>query len=219
MANISTYWFLNNYERLCKEAKNKMDYDRWRKDKIAFDYAVELGWYDWFCKESALIGRTEKYGKLIASVVKAVPMLGKNTFVSFNQRAGDGYIDYFHISRSKPTEFGYGFRYDKDGWYVFREDRWMDSDYTAKDFRNVIKFIQKDIIIWLAGGKTVEYDSYKSGRNSVSGHTQSRIKATKPYMVVPGSPVGDMVLEYRAKNRKKAKKKSAEPISKRELDL
>lgn len=211
MADVSTYWFLDNYERLCKEAKEKMDYDRWKKDKIAFDYAVKLGWYDWFCKESALIGRTLKYGKLIESIVKHVPILGRNTFVSFAQRVGDEYIDYFHIGRSKPTEFGYGIRVTKKGYYVFREDRSSGADFESKSFRDVVKFIEKDVLIWLAGGKTREYEdvprSYRWQKNDTSsGAIQSRIKATKSYMVVPGSPVGDMFLKYRAKARKSKKR-------------
>lgn len=219
MADISTYWFLNNYERLCKEAKTKMVFDRWNKDKIGREYAIKMGWWDWFCHESALIGRTEKYGKLIASVVKAIPILGKNTFVSFSQRLGEGYVDYIHIGRNDTPKFGYGIRVYNDGYYVYREGRGFGADFKSRSFREVVKFIEKDVIIWLAGGKTAEYRGYTYQDPIKPSYTQSRIKATKPYMVVPGSPVGDMVLQYRAKNRKKAKKKSAEPISKRELDL
>lgn len=211
MANVSTKWFLDNYEKVCAEAQAKMKYDWWKKDKIAFDYAVKLGWYDWFCKESALIGRTLKYGKLIESLVKRVPILGRNTFVSFSQRAGDGYVDYFHISTSGPTEFGYGIRFDKNGYYVFREGRWHGADFESKSFRDVVKFIEKDVLIWLAGGKTREYEevprSYRWQKNDTSsGAIQSRIKATKPFMIVPGSPVGDMFLKYRAKANKSKKR-------------
>lgn len=204
MADVSTKWFLDNYEKVCADAQIDMRYDRWNKDKIARSYAVKLGWYDWFCKESALIGRTLKYGRLIESIVKHVPILGRNTFVSFAQRYGDGYVDYFHISTSGPTEFGYGIRFDKDGYYVFREGRWRGADFESKSFRDVVKFIEKDVLIWLAGGKTREYDSY--GKNASSGAIQSRIKATKPFMVVPGSPVGDMFLKYRAKANKSKKR-------------
>lgn len=210
MAEVSTYWFLNNYEKVCAEAQAKMKYDWWNKNKIAFDYAVKLGWYDWFCKESALIGRTLKYGKLIESLVKQVPILGKNTFVSFAQRVGDEYIDYFYIGRDKPT-FGYGIRVTKKGYYVFRNGRSSGADFESKSFRDVVKFIEKDVLIWLAGGQTREYEdvprSYLWQKNDTSsGAIQSRIKATKPFMVVPGSPVGDMFLKYRAKANKSKKR-------------
>lgn len=205
MAKVSTKWFLDNYEQVCAEAQAKMKYDWWNKENTARKYAIKLGWYDWFCKDSALIGRTLKYGRLIESIVKHVPILGKNTFVSFAQRYGDGYVDYFHISTSEPTEFGYGIRFDKDGYYVFREGRWRGADFESKSFRDVVKFIEKDVLIWLAGGKTREYDSYAKNKTS-SGAIQSRIKATKPFMIVPGSPVGDMFLKYRAKARKSKKR-------------
>ena len=210
MGDVSTKWFLDNYEQVCAEAQAKMKYDRWKKDKIAFDYAVKLGWYDWFCKESALIGRTLKYGRLIESIVKHVPILGKNTFVSFAQRVGDEYIDYFYIGRDKP-KFGYGIRVTKKGYYVFRNGRSSGADFESKSFRDVVKFIEKDVLIWLAGGQTREYEdvprSYRWQKNDTSsGAIQSRIKATKPFMIVPGSPVGDMFLKYRAKARKSKKR-------------
>lgn len=210
MGDVSTKWFLDNYEQICAEAQAKMKYDRWNKDKIAFDYAVKLGWYDWFCKESALIGRTLKYGKLIESIVKHVPILGKNTFVSFAQRVGDEYIDYFYIGRGKPT-FGYGIRVTKKGYYVFRNGRSSGADFESKSFRDVVKFIEKDVLIWLAGGQTREYEtvprSYLWQKNDTSsGAIQSRIKATKSFMIVPGTPVGDMFLKYRAKANKSKKR-------------
>lgn len=210
MAEVSTYWFLNNYEQVCAEAQAKMKYDSWNKNKIAFDYAVKLGWYDWFCKESALIGRTLKYGRLIESLVKQVPILGKNTFISFAQRLGEEYIDYFYIGRDKP-KFGYGIRVTKKGYYVFRNGRSSGADFESKSFRDVVKFIEKDVLIWLAGGQTREYEdvprSYRWQKNDTSsGAIQSRIKATKPFMIVPGTPVGDMFLKYRAKANKSKKR-------------
>lgn len=210
MAEISTYWFLNNYKNICAEAQAKMKHDWWKKDKIAFDYAVKLGWYDWFCKESALIGRTLKYGKLIESLVKHVPILGKNTFISFAQRLGEEYIDYFYIGRDKP-KFGYGIRVTKEGYYVFRRGRSSGADFESKSFREVVKFIERDVLIWFAGGEIREYEdvprSYRWQKNDTSsGAIQSRIKATKPFMIVPGTPVGDMFLKYRAKARKSKKR-------------
>lgn len=208
----ATSTFLKNLDKDVAQVKAEMN-STWstsEREKIAYRWACDHGWYDWFCKEPALIGRTAKYGKLIQSIVKAVPILGKNTFVSFSQRLGEGYIDYFHIGRENP-DFGYGVRIDSDGYYVYREGRDMGADFESKSFREVVKFIEKDVIIWLAGGKTREYDnvprSYLYQKNSTSsGAIQSRIKATKPFMVVPGSPVGNMVLKYRAKARKSKKR-------------
>lgn len=210
--NPATSTFLKNLDKDVAQVKAELNstWSNSEREKIAFRWACAHGWYDWFCKEPALIGRTAKYGKMIQSIVKAVPILGKNTFVSFSQRLGEGYVDYFHIGRENP-DFGYGVRIDSDGYYVYREGRDMGADFESKSFRDVVKFIEKDVIIWLAGGKTREYESVPRNylyqkNNTSSGAVQSRIKATKPFMVVPGSPVGDMVLKYRAKARKSKKR-------------
>lgn len=203
----ATSTFLKNLDKDVAQVKAELN-STWstsEREKIAFRWACAHGWYDWFCKEPALIGRTAKYGKMIQSIVKAVPILGKNTFVSFSQRYGEGFVDYFHIGRENP-DFGYGVRVDSNGYYVYREGRGYGADYKSKSFRDIVKFIEKDVIIWLAGGKTAEYHGYTYPDPIKPSYTQSRIKATKPFMVVPGSPVGDMVLKYRAKNRKSKKR-------------
>lgn len=204
---LSTTTFLKNLDKDVAQVKAEMN-STWstsEREKIAYRWACDHEWYDWFCKHSALIGRTAKYGKLIQSVVKAVPILGKNTFVSFSQRYGEGFVDFIHIGRDNP-KFGYGIRIDTDGYYVYRLGRDYGADYKSKSFRDVVKFIEKDVIIWLAGGKTAEYHGYTYPDPIKPSYTQSRIKATKPFMVVPGSPVGNMVLKYRAKARKSKKR-------------
>lgn len=37
-------------------------------DKTDFDTQCRAGWYDWFCRESSLAGKTKKMGKIIARV-------------------------------------------------------------------------------------------------------------------------------------------------------
>ena len=204
--NPATSTFLKNLDKDVAQIKAELDKQFWReqKDKLAFRWAVDHGWHDWFCHESALVGRTAKYGSQINSIVKAVPILGKNTIVGFSQSYGEGYNDSYYIQNPNGT-FGYGIKVNFSPsvpYYVYRIDRWSDSDYNAKTFNDVLNFIRKDVIIWLAGGKTVEYDAYKSGRNSVSGHTQSRIKATKSVTIVPDSPLGRMYIAQKNKGKK-----------------
>ena len=222
MSNPSTQYFIRNLNADINEVKRELDkfyrYQHEEREKVARNWAIKHGWYDWFCKETALIGRTAKYGSQIRSIVNAVPILGKNTIVGFSQSYGDGYNDSYYIQNPNGT-FGYGIsiNYSPDiPYYVYRINRGYDSDYNAKSFNEVLNFIKKDVLIWLTGGKTREYKRV-GWMEPMGGYTQSRIKATKPYMVVPGSPVGDMVLQYRAKNRKKAKKKTADSISKKEF--
>lgn len=204
--NPATSTFLKNLDKDVAQVKAELN-SAWlnsEREKIAYRWACDHGWYDWFCKHTALIGRTAKYGKLIQSIVKAVPILGKNTFVSFSQRYGDGYVDYFHIGRENP-DFGYGIRIDTDGYYVYRLGRGYGADYKSKSFRDIVKFIEKDVLIWLAGGKTAEYHGYTYPDPIKPSYTQSRIKATKSFMIVPDSPLGKMYIQERVKQRKKRK--------------
>lgn len=192
MAMKSMSWFLHNYRALCEKAKIEMQSDTANKDKIAYRYATRLGWYDWFCKDSALIDRTLKYGALVEKIVDEIPILGRNTFIEFSQRGSyDGYLDYIMISTNTKRPFGYGIRKDRSGYYVYRIDRHYGADYKINNKPDkVIDFIKKDVIIWLGGGLTSEY---KSSANNLS-YTQSRIKASKPFST--GEAVNKMRTSY-----------------------
>lgn len=191
MANIGTQKFLQTFEKECEIAKQKMDqhpyrYEKEIRNKIARSVAIKLGWYDWFCEDSALIGRTLKYGKTIRKIVQQVPLLGKNTVVKFNQRYGKGYDDTFIIS-SPDGKWGYGIGIEKEtkgprwnkttetSYYVYRIDRSIGPDYECKSLIDVVKFIKKDIQMWTKGAMTREYPTWHD-----TYRTTSRIVATRP---------------------------------------
>lgn len=190
MSEITTTDFIATYEQIIEECKEKMGkcyrFERKEKDKIARPVACDLGWYDWFCNDRALIGRTERYGKTVCSIIKAVPELAEGTQVGFSQRYGNGYVDFICISPVEGSDLPYGYgirinppkdredshRYNRQTgryetvpgekkYYVYRDDRAWGGDFECDSVREIIAFIKNDIRLWKAGYTTKEYDRGK----------------------------------------------------------
>ena len=155
--------FLATYKQACENWKESVDrcYGRREAEELSWGFASDLGWYDWFCKATALRSRTEKYGKRVESIVKAVPELltTEGSEVYFTQNWGDGYIDSIAVGT---RDFGWMIRmmpdYQGNKYYICRRDRMWGPDLRCKDFREVLKFLESDSALWRMGYLTREYD-------------------------------------------------------------
>lgn len=107
-----------------------------RFQEECFKRSCDAGWYDWFCKDSALPGRTRRYGSLVRGLLKVNPAIGDAYTVGFAQSAPlfhNGYNDCLHIYRIDDDDKGWGIYIDNPGrdhkYEVFRYGTAQGTDF------------------------------------------------------------------------------------------
>ena len=133
--NISVREWKNNYLNGEYEGKD-------------FHTQVKAGWYDWFCKDTALSNRLKKFGRIIAKVDN--PIILDNYYVWFKNNCpcvGPLYDDM----RFEPLDEGlrddlyFGIAVDdkrEDHKYqVFTARNGYETEFEFDDARQVVRFL------------------------------------------------------------------------------
>lgn len=113
------------------------------------DVACDAGWYDWFCKDTALIGRIRRYAPLIKSLAKANPAIMDSCKVSFTQRLGwGGFCDCVHIYTEDDAGWGvYVANPNRDHRYeVFRYGTLEGTDFVCDSVRDLRAWFAQETV-------------------------------------------------------------------------
>ena len=78
-------------------AQQIMEYLEGKYDNSDMEVQCEAGWYDWFCKDSSLVGKTNKLYKKLLQIIKSKKFDVNKTYVFFKNNcpvAGSLYDDF-----------------------------------------------------------------------------------------------------------------------------
>lgn len=136
-----------------KPSSYSYKYDEYNKH--CYEVACDAGWYDWFCKDHALIGRTKRYAPLIKALAKANPGIFEGYTVGFKQRlplAYKGFCDCVYIYKDNGEDAeddGWGIYVDNPGrehrYEVFRYGTWSGTDFVCDSLKELKQWFAQEV--------------------------------------------------------------------------
>ena len=124
------------------------DTPSWKREDVAFTVSCKAGWYDWFCKDSALINRTKKFAALLRRITNDTMLNEYKVLFKQTLPIGDkGYHDYIHLYAG--DDRGYGIRVDhgceKHKWAVYRYGTETGNDFECDRVEDLAKWLNAEV--------------------------------------------------------------------------
>lgn len=121
--------------------------------KHCYEVACDAGWYDWFCKDHALIGRIKRYAPLIKALAKVNPGILEGYTVGFKQTlplAYKGFNDCVHIyALGDDDDRGWGIYVSnprrEHRYEVFRYGTWHGTDFVCDSLKELKQWFAQEV--------------------------------------------------------------------------
>lgn len=126
------------------------DYDAGKFSAPDFETQCDAGWYDWFCRESSLAGKTKKLAPKVKQVAKSAKVNVDTMYVFFKNNCpvyGKLYDD-FRICDVATGKVIYtvvpasGFEKNKGQAEVWGRENEFSGPLVAGDWKDILKFFE-----------------------------------------------------------------------------